>query len=165
MEQSSLYRTVACDVAQLPSDMVDQFYRLAEITNTSMNGCAAVFGELSAQYYGCDCSAEDEDLDISDPFTFLCNAGMQDLAEESIVLRPEWSDGELQCNSKYNNPINQLREHKALKSYETIKNSFNEPRRGPRASAPRSFDISEFKNHPIHHCQSDTYFPYQRRLI
>ena len=165
MQQSSLCRTVACDVAQLPSDLVDQFYRLAETTNTSMNGCAAVFGELSAQYYGCDCSAEDEDLDISDPFTFLCNAGLQDLAEEPMVLRPEWSDGELQCNSKYNNLINQLREHKALKSYETIKISFNEPRRGPRASAPRSFDISEFKHHPIHHCQSNTYFPYQRRLI
>ena len=166
MEQSSICRTVACDVAQLPSDMVDKFYRLAEATNKSMNGSTAVFGELSAHYYGCDFVAEDEDINITDPFTFVCSAGMQDLAEEQMVLRPEWSDGKLQCNnSKYNNPINQLREHKALKSYETIKNSFNEPRRGPRASAPRSFDISEFKNHPIHHCQSNTYFPYQRRLI
>lgn len=165
MEQSSLYRTVACDVAQLPSDMVDQFYRLAEITNTSMNGYAAVFGELSAQYYGCDFVAESEGLDIADPFTFLCNAGLQDLAEEPMVLRPEWDREELPCNSKYNNLINQLREHKELKFYETLKISFNEPRRGLRAGAPLLFDIIEFKNNTTNHYPSITYFQSQRRLI
>lgn len=165
MEQSSLCRTVACDVAQLPSDMVDQFYKLAEATNKSMNGSTAVFGELSAHYYGCDFVAEDEDWDIADPFTFLCNAGLQDLAEEPMVLRPEWNDGELQCNSNYNNLINQLREHKELKFHETLKISFNEPRRGLRAGAPLLFDIIEFKNHPINYHPSNTQFQSQRRII
>lgn len=165
MEQSSLCRTVACDVAQLPSDMVDQFYRLAESTNKSMNGSTAVFGELSAHYYGCDHATEDEVLDISDPFTFLCNAGLQDLAEAPMVLRPELNDGELQCNSNYNNLIDQLREHKEIKFDEILKILINEPRRGLRAGAPLLFDIIEFKNNPTNHYPSITYFQSQRRLI
>lgn len=165
MEQSSLCRTVACDVAQLPSDMVDQFYSLAESTNKSMNGSTAVFGELSAHYYGCDYAAEDEVLDISDPFTFLCNAGLQDLAAAPMVLRPELNNGELQCNSNYNNLIDQLREHKEIKFDEILKILINEPRRGLRAGAPLLFDIIEFKNHPINYHPSNTHFQSQRRII
>lgn len=168
MEQSSACRTVAYGSDQLPSDMVAKFYELIEATNKAMNGRNAIFDGLSDSYFNGSAYAAEEEQQPSDPFTFLCNAGLQDLAEEPIVLRSEWEGEELPCNSKYNNLINQLRANKEIKFYEllkTIQSISLEPRRGLRAGAPLLFDIIEFKNHPINHYPLITYFQSQRRLI